>query len=107
MNVMIVSVTERTNEIGLRKAIGATSRSVLFQFLIEALVISLGGGVIGIGLGALFTFFVGNWLNLVFQVSLQFVWMALGISLIIGLTFGIWPARRASRLKPMEAMRFE
>jgi len=105
MNIMLVSVTERTKEIGLRKAVGAKPSDILYQFLIEAVVLSLGGGVIGVAIGAL-----GAWgLNQFVQtsVSMWSVALAFGVSAIIGIVFGVAPAARASKLNPIEALKYE
>jgi macrolide transport system ATP-binding/permease protein len=107
MNIMLVSVTERTREIGLRKAIGANNKDIMVQFLIEAVLMSFLGGMAGILLGAgiaqLITFFAG-W---TVRVSLSSVLLATVFSLIVGVIFGIWPAKQASRLNPIEALRYE
>jgi putative ABC transport system permease protein len=112
MNVMYVSVSERTSEIGLRKAVGATSGGILRQFLFEALIITLLGGLIGIGLGVLLSFglsllfsYLGFTLALRFSFS-SFI-LGAGFSMAVGLIFGIAPAYRASKLSPMEALRRE
>jgi len=107
MNIMLVSVTERTREIGVRKALGATRRAILFQFLVEALVLCTLGGIIGIlaGIGAakaISTF--ADWDTV---VAMDAVWAALGFSVFIGLFFGIWPAQRAAKLDPIDALRYE
>ncbi|HSG50069.1 MAG TPA: ABC transporter permease [Longimicrobiales bacterium] len=107
MNIMLVSVTERTREIGTRKALGATRKAILLQFLIEALVLCFIGGVLGIvagvgGAKALSTF--AEWDTV---VAMGAVYAALGFSVAIGLFFGIWPAQRAARLSPIEALRYE
>ncbi len=112
MNIMYVSVTERTFEIGLRKAVGATSRDVLWQFLGEAVMLTLGGGFFGIILGAIFALII-----YLVAVSYGFVWiysipitsvlLAVGFSAVIGLIFGIYPAKKAADLSPMEALRKE
>ncbi len=107
MNIMLVSVRERTREIGVRRAIGAKQSNILTQFLIEAIVLSLAGGLIGLILGEIAAFFLailGDW---VFVISLNTVTMALGVSLLIGVVFGVWPARTAARLEPIDALRFE
>ncbi len=108
MNIMLVSVTERTHEIGLRKAVGAKRTDILVQFLIEAVVVSVLGGIIGVivGIGAarLITPLLGNTQTLVTPWS---VLLALGISLVIGLFFGIYPAGRAASLNPIDALRYE
>jgi len=107
MNIMLVSVTERTREIGLRKAIGATNKDIMAQFLIESVLMSFLGGVSGILLGggasALITLFAG-WSV---RVSAYSVILATTFSLIVGIVFGLWPAQKASKLDPIEALRYE
>jgi len=107
MNIMLVSVRERTREIGVRKAIGARSRDILFQFLIEALVLSLLGGLIGIlvGLGA--TALIGAIAGWGFVFSPLTLVVAVLFSLAVGVIFGVWPARQAARLDPIAALRYE
>ena len=107
MNIMLVSVTERTREIGLRKAIGAKSSAILTQFLTEAVFLSLLGGLIGIVLGLGIAFLVSRVAEFKPVVQLSTIALAVGFSLAVGLFFGIYPARRASRLNPIEALRFE
>jgi putative ABC transport system permease protein len=107
MNIMLVSVTERTREIGLRKAVGARSRDILTQFLVEALVISLMGGLIGLALGGAIALAVTLTGLVTATVSLGSVLMAVGFSMAVGLLFGVWPARRAARLNPIDALRYE
>ncbi|MEP6915356.1 MAG: ABC transporter permease [Acidobacteriota bacterium] len=107
MNIMLVSVTERTREIGLRLAVGSRSRDVLRQFLVEAVVLSLSGGAIGIGLGLAGTRVISTILGWPTHVSPTAVAVALGFSGGIGLFFGYYPARRAASLDPIEALRFE
>lgn len=107
MNIMVVAVTERTREIGLRKALGATSRDVLFQFLTEAGLISLSGGVIGIILGWGASSLIGGTISVRPVVSPAFVLLASGFSLLVGIIFGVYPAYRASRLNPIDALRHE
>ena len=105
MNIMFVSVKERTREIGVRKALGATRRAILFQFLVEAVLICFMGGVIGVALAAL----VAYGLNQVFTAQLSFgtVLLAFGICAVVGVAFGLIPAWQAARSKPIEALRYE
>ncbi len=116
MNIMLVSVTERTREIGIRKAVGATEGNILTQFLVEAIMVSVFGGLLGIGLGALISYAVsslGGRLSLFggtsisAQIDPSAVLLAVGFSVAIGLFFGIYPARRAARLNPIDALRYE
>lgn len=107
MNIMLVSVTERTREIGLRKAVGARPQDILLQFIVEAVVISLTGGVIGLLLGAGIALAVSLSGLLQASVDVTSVALALGFSSAVGLFFGIYPARRASQLNPIDALRFE
>jgi putative ABC transport system permease protein len=107
MNIMLVSVTERTREIGVRKALGATRKSILMQFLVEAMTLCLLGGVVGILLGAggaVALSRIANWNTLVSPAA---VLLAMGFSAGVGLFFGIWPAQRAARLDPIQALRYE
>jgi len=107
MNIMLVSVTERTKEIGLRKAVGARRRDILQQFLTEALVVSLLGGIIGLLLGILISFAVSLTGLITPVVTPSAMLLALGFSMAVGLFFGIYPARRAARLRPIEALRYD
>jgi putative ABC transport system permease protein len=113
MNIMLVSVTERTREIGLRKAVGATEGNILRQFLLEAITLTVIGGVIGIILGSLFSLFTSFILSHVLAVSWAFIFpvqaalLGLGVSAFVGLVFGIFPARQASKKNPIEALRYE
>lgn len=113
MNIMLVSVTERTREIGLRKALGATDRDILSQFLLEAVILTVIGGLIGIALGGLISFAVSFVLSRVYALNWQFtlpltaVLLGLGVSSCIGLLFGIYPARQASKKSPIEALGYE
>lgn len=107
MNIMLVSVTERTREIGIRKAIGAKGRDILSQFLIEAVVLSLLGGGIGIALGWLGSNLVGKAINMHAAMTVSSVIMAFGFSAAIGIIFGVFPARKAAGMDPIEALRYE
>jgi putative ABC transport system permease protein len=105
MNIMLVSVTERTREIGLRKAVGAKPKDILLQFLIESMILSLFGGLIGIGLGMLGSYGISQFIQT--YVTSWSVLLASGFSAMIGIIFGVAPAIRASRLDPIEALRYE
>ena len=107
MNIMLVSVTERTREIGLRKAVGAKGRIILLQFLIETLTLTLIGGLIGIGLGWLVAFAVRAANLIQAQVTSQSIAIAFFVTLMVGVFAGLYPAFRASRLRPIEALRYE
>jgi putative ABC transport system permease protein len=107
MNIMLVSVTERTREIGLRLSIGARRRDVLRQFLVEALVLSLGGGLAGIALGVSTSYAVNLLLHWSMRISPNAVALSFGCAATIGVLFGLFPARRAAALSPMEALRYE
>ena len=107
MNIMLVSVTERTRGIGLRKAIGAKSEAILAQFLVEAVVLSLIGGVVGVLIGVAGAAVASSLAGIAAGVQPAAVLVAVGFSTLVGLFFGLWPARRASRLRPIEALRFE
>ena len=107
MNIMLVSVTERTREIGLRMAVGARGKDILAQFLIEAVTLSLIGGAIGVGLGAVATWVVGAFAGWNVSLSLGAVLLAVGFSGMVGIFFGYYPARRASKLLPIQALRYE
>ncbi|OGC77114.1 hypothetical protein A2619_00335 [candidate division WWE3 bacterium RIFOXYD1_FULL_39_9] len=105
MNIMLVSVTERISEIGLRKALGATPFNIGLQFMIEAIFLSLGGGLIGLGLGFLGTLIAQNFLNA--QVPWWAVVLSLSFSIVVGVLFGTYPAIQASKKDPIEALRYE
>jgi putative ABC transport system permease protein len=107
MNIMLVSVTERTREIGLRKALGATQKNILLQFLLEAIVLCMAGGVIGVlvgGGGAILLREMFRWQTAVGPDSVA---IAFGFAAIVGIGFGVWPARRAAALDPIQALRYE
>jgi putative ABC transport system permease protein len=112
MNIMLVSVTERTREIGLRKALGARRVDILIQFLTESSLLSMFGGLIGIGLGALISYIVGRVAEaqgtaIDPQIGLDTVLLATMFSTAVGLFFGLYPANRAAGLEPVEALRYE
>jgi putative ABC transport system permease protein len=107
MNIMLVSVTERTREIGIRRAVGARSYDVLMQFLVEAVTLGLAGGVLGIILGFVASFVITETLQWQTAISPMAVALAFGIAAATGVFFGFYPARRASKLNPIEALRFE
>lgn len=112
MNIMLVNVTERTKEIGLRKAVGANNQNILGQFLIETMIITLVGGIIGIIIGIIISFLVSVIIKNLgyyweFSVSLLSIISGLGVATGIGLIFGLYPAQKASRLTPLEALRYE
>jgi len=107
MNIMLVSVTERTREIGIRLAIGAFERDVLTQFLIEAVVLSLFGGTIGITLALTASYAAARALSLPFTLDYSIIALAFVFSAAVGIVFGFFPARRAASLNPIEALRHE
>jgi len=107
MNIMLVTVTERTREIGLRKALGAKKSLITTQFLLEAVILTLAGGVVGMVVGIIISYVLSLVLNTPFIVSPPSVLLAIGVSAIIGIVFGWYPARQASKLQPIEALRYE
>lgn len=107
MNMMLTSVTERTREIGLRKAIGAKNNDILNQILLESVFITLIGGIIGIILGSVITFIVGKIANITILISLKAILISVFVSTMIGVVFGYYPAQKASKLNPIEALRYE
>lgn len=112
MNIMLISVNQRIREVGLRKAVGARSRHIITQFLIESIFITMIGGVIGIILGVILAFLASIIINALgysweFLISFSSIVVATFVSIIIGLLFGLYPARKASRISPMEALRYE
>jgi putative ABC transport system permease protein len=107
MNIMLVSVTERTREIGIRKAIGALRRDILAQFLLESITLSVLGGVIGITLGWLISQAASRTLDIITVVNLGNVALATGFATAVGVIFGLYPAWRAANLRPIEALRYE
>jgi macrolide transport system ATP-binding/permease protein len=107
MNIMLVSVTERTREIGLRKALGARGKDIMLQFLIEALIISFFGGCLGIALGIGASLLTERYAGMGVLITQDSIYMAFGFSALIGILFGIWPARKAALLNPIDALRYE
>ena len=107
MNIMLVSVTERTREIGVRKALGATKVNILLQFLIEAVTLCLLGGAVGVALGAGGAMLMSKFLGWSTSVAPESVGLAFGFSALVGVLFGVWPARRAAGLDPIVALRYE
>jgi putative ABC transport system permease protein len=107
MNMMLTSVTERTKEIGLRKAIGAKKKEILMQFLIESVILTLIGGIFGIILGSLISIGVSKFANITSEVSLYSIVLSLTFSSLVGIIFGYWPAKRAADLDPIVALRYE
>jgi putative ABC transport system permease protein len=107
MNIMLVSVSERTREIGLRKAVGARTRDVLRQFLLEAVALTVSGGTLGIVLGIATSLLVARLSPLPAVITGWSVALAFGVSVVVGVFFGVWPARKAARMQPIAALRYE
>lgn len=105
MNMMLVSITERTTEIGLRKALGATPNRIQLQFVIESIFLSIVGGLIGLVLGGLIAYTAANLIGIGFSISISTISLAVGFSGLVGIVFGYMPARKASRLNPIDALR--
>ncbi|MFI5264323.1 MAG: ABC transporter permease, partial [Candidatus Kapaibacterium sp.] len=107
MNIMLVSVTERTREIGIRLAVGARTSDILTQFLVEATILSALGGMLGLLIGLIVSYFATGVIGIPFVIPVTTIPLAFGVSVFIGIVFGVFPARKASRLNPLEALRFE
>ena len=105
MNIMLVTVTERTREIGIRKALGAKTSTILFQFLTESVILCLLGGLIGLILGSVGAFAVASYMNIPIEMKFSTIVIAVGFSTAIGVFFGIYPARRAAKMQPIDALR--
>ncbi len=107
MNIMLVSVTERTREIGLLKAIGAKEKDILMQFLVESVIMTLAGGVVGIVIGITGAYVISLVAGIPFVISIPAVVIAVGVASLVGVVFGLYPARRAAQLSPIDALRYE
>lgn len=107
MNIMLVSVTERTREIGIRKSLGAKHKHILMQFVIEAGTVSCMGGIFGIILGCIVSLIAGHLLDMETNPSIGAIMLAFGVSVGIGIAFGFLPARKAAQLNPIDALKFE
>jgi putative ABC transport system permease protein len=107
MNIMLASVLERTREIGVRRAVGAPRRAIVRQFLLEATLISCAGGLVGVVAGVLLSWIIGRLAGWTTVVSLVSIVLAFSVSVAIGLIFGVYPARKASALDPIDALRYE
>jgi putative ABC transport system permease protein len=107
MNIMLVTVTERTREIGLRKALGAKKKTIITQFLIESILLTFIGGIFGMIFGLTASFVISKVMNLSYVISVSSIALAIGVSSLIGIVFGLYPARKAANLQPIEALRYE
>lgn len=107
MNIMLVTVTERTREIGLRKALGAKKKTIITQFLLEAVTVTFVGGILGIILGTIISFIISSLIKLPFAIAPSSIVLSIGVSGAIGIIFGWYPAQRAANLQPIEALRYE
>lgn len=107
MNIMMVTVTERTKEIGLLKAIGAERKDILIQFLMESIVLTVAGGIIGILIGEVLALIISKIISVPYVFQISSILLAVGVSTIIGIVFGLYPAQRAAKLSPIDALRYE
>ena len=107
MNIMLVTVLERTREIGLRKALGAKKKDIITQFIIESLILTSGGGIIGVILGTCMSLILVNMMDLSWVFASYSYILSLVVSVLIGVVFGFYPAYKASQLSPIEALRYE
>ena len=107
MNIMLVSVTERTREIGLRNALGATQRSIMMQFIIEAVLLCILGGLLGVFIGTSLLFLFTSLNDWIFSMPISAIIGSITFSALVGLFFGIWPAKRAAKLDPAVSLRYE
>jgi len=107
MNIMLVSVTERTREIGIRKAVGATRINILWQFLVEAITLSSVGGVLGIAAGFVIAALIAYFSPLPYAIKVWSILMGMGVTFAVGVFFGAYPAMQAAKLDPIEALRYE
>lgn len=107
MNIMLVSITERTREIGTRKALGATNNSIRIQFIVESIVICIIGGIIGIAIGVGIAAIATNLLGFAVKPSIDGIVLSVSFSIFIGVFFGYYPANKAAKLNPIEALRYE
>ena len=107
MNIMLVTVTERTREIGVRKALGAREKDILRQFLLESIIISGSGGIIGIIMGILISVLITTYTDYQTLIETYSIFLSLGVATSVGVFFGYWPAKKAASLDPIEALRYE
>ena len=107
MNIMLASVTERTREIGIRRAIGAKRKQIIYQFLIETVVLSMAGGLVGLGIGVLIPFMITHFSGMPTVITCDGILLPLFISMAIGIVFGLYPAMNAARVDPIVALRHE